>query len=74
MARQLEKFPNLVTMFLTRARDKGAAPFLWAKHAGTWKSISWKEAARQAAAFAESLKRLGLEPGDRVMLVSENRP
>ena len=74
MARQLEKFPNLVTMFLTRAREKGDAPFLWAKRAGTWQSISWKEAARQAAAFAESLKRLGLEPGDRVMLVSENRP
>ncbi|NUT00982.1 MAG: long-chain fatty acid--CoA ligase [Sphingomonas sp.] len=74
MARQLEKFPNLVTMFLTRMREKGNAPFLWAKRAGAWKSISWKEAARQAAAFAQSLKRLGLEPGDRVMLVSENRP
>jgi long-chain acyl-CoA synthetase len=74
MARQLEQFPNLVTMFLTRVREKGDAPFLWAKREGEWRSISWKEAARQAAAFAESLKRLGLEPGDRVMLVSENRP
>ena len=74
MARQLEHFPNLVTMFLTRVREKGDAPFLWAKREGEWRSISWKEAARQAAAFAESLKRLGLQPGDRVMLVSENRP
>ena len=74
MARQLEQFPNLVTMFLTRVREKGDATFLWAKREGEWRSISWKEAARQAAAFAESLKRLGLEPGDRVMLVSENRP
>ena len=32
------------------------------------------EAARQVAALAESLKRIGLKPGDRVMLVSENRP
>jgi long-chain acyl-CoA synthetase len=74
MARQLERFPNLVTMFLTRVREKGDAPFLWAKREGEWRSISWKEAARQAASFAESLRRLGLEPGDRVMLVSENRP
>ena len=74
MARQLEYFPNLVTMFLTRAREKGDAPFLWAKHGGTWEPISWDEAARQAAAFADSLKRIGIEPGDRVMLVSENRP
>ena len=74
MARQLEHFPNLVSMFLTRAGEKGDAPFLWAKREGEWRSISWTEAARQAAAFAESLRRIGLEPGDRVMLVSENRP
>ena len=74
MARQLEHFPNLVTMFLTRARQKGDAPFLWAKRDGSWRSISWAEAARQVAAFAESLRRIGLQPGDRVMLVSENRP
>jgi long-chain acyl-CoA synthetase len=74
MARQLEHFPNLVTMFFTRAREKGDAPFLWAKRGGAWHSTSWTEAARQVAAFAESLKRIGLQPGDRVMLVSENRP
>jgi long-chain acyl-CoA synthetase len=74
MARQLEHFPNLVTMFLTRVREKGDAPFLWAKRGGEWRAISWNEAARQAAAFADGLKALGLEPGDRVMLVSENRP
>ena len=74
MARQLEHFPNLVTMFLTRVREKGDAPFLWAKREGEWRSISWREAARQVAAFAASLRRLGLEAGDRVMLVSENRP
>ena len=74
MARQLEHFPNLVTMFLTRAREKGDAPFLWAKHGGTWHPTSWCDAARQVATFAESLTRIGVEPGDRVMLVSENRP
>jgi long-chain acyl-CoA synthetase len=74
MARQLEQFPNLVTMFLTRVSEKGDLPFLWAKRGGAWQSVSWNEAARQAAALAESLKRIGIAPGDRVMLVSENRP
>jgi len=74
MARQLEQFPNLVSMFLTRVREKGDEPFLWARREGEWRSISWNEAARQVAAFADSLKGLGLAPGDRVMLVSENRP
>jgi long-chain acyl-CoA synthetase len=74
MARQLEQFGNLVAMFLARAGEKRDAPFLWAKRAGTWQAISWTETARQVAALAESLKRMGLQPGDRVGLVSENRP
>jgi long-chain acyl-CoA synthetase len=74
MARQLERFENLVSMFLTRAEEKGDAPFLWAKRDKEWRPISWKETARQVAALAISLKRMGLQRGDRVCLVSENRP
>ena len=74
MARQLEHFENLVALFLTRAWGKGDAPFLWAKREGKWRSTSWTEAARQVASLAASLKRIGLQPGDRVALVSENRP
>jgi long-chain acyl-CoA synthetase len=36
--------------------------------------MSWGEVARQVAALAASLKRIGLESGDRIALVSENRP
>ncbi|MDQ3078646.1 MAG: long-chain fatty acid--CoA ligase [Pseudomonadota bacterium] len=72
--RQLEHFPNLVTMFLTRARENGDKPFLSAKRGGAWRAISYADAARQVAALADSLARIGLKPGDRVMLVSENRP
>ncbi|MGN6849554.1 MAG: AMP-dependent synthetase/ligase [Sphingomicrobium sp.] len=74
MARQLERFDSLVSLFLTRAAEKGERPFLWSKRDGEWRAISWAEAARQVAALAASLKRIGLEPGDRVALVSENRP
>ena len=74
MDRKLEHFPNLVTMFLTRAREKGEAPFLWDKVGDEWQSISWSEAARRVAALGAGLKRLGMKPGDRVMLVAENRP
>jgi long-chain acyl-CoA synthetase len=74
MARQLEHFDNLVSLFLTRAGEKGDRPFLWARREGEWRSISWAEAARQVAALAASLRNIGLQPGDRVCLVSENRP
>ena len=72
--RQLERFENLVAMFFARAKEKGDAPFLWAKQKGQWRSMSWREAAAQVAGLAAGLRRLGMEPGDRVMLVSENRP
>src|SRR5687767_4720961 len=61
-------------MFLGRVRGSGDKPFLWSKRTGAWQAISYNQAARQVAALADSLKKLGLKPGDRVMLVSENRP
>ncbi len=72
--RKLERFENLVAMFFARATEKGDAPFLWHKAGGKWHATSWADAARQVASLATALKALGLKPGDRVMLVSENRP
>ena len=65
---------NLVELLFARADARGEAPFLWAKREGAWHPISWAEAVRQISALAESLRRIGLKDGDRVMLVSENRP
>jgi len=66
--------PNLVTMFLDRAALRGERPFLGFKDGGEWRTISWAETARRVAGLAKSLKAMGLAKGDRVMLVSENRP
>jgi long-chain acyl-CoA synthetase len=65
---------NLVTMFFDQAERRGDRPFLWRKIEGQWRSISWREAAAQVASLAAALKALGILPGDRVVLVSENRP
>ncbi len=72
--RELERFPNLVAMFFARAGEKGDAPFLWAKQTGEWRATSWRSAAEQVARLAAALRGIGLVRGDRVMLVSENRP
>ncbi|TAK09464.1 MAG: long-chain fatty acid--CoA ligase [Rhizorhabdus sp.] len=72
--RSFERFPNLVTMFFARAAEKGDAPFLWAKEEDGWQSQSWAEVARKVASLAAALKAQGLTEGDRVVLVSENRP
>jgi long-chain acyl-CoA synthetase len=72
--RTFEHFPNLAAMFFARAEEGGDKPFLWARQDGAWAPTSWREAARQVASFAEALRAQGLNPGDRVVLVSENRP
>jgi len=69
-----ERFPNLVTLFFTRAKAMGDAPFLWRKTAGQWQSLSWTDVALEVASLASALQAQGLKPGDPVMLVSENRP
>ncbi len=72
--RAFEHFPNLVTMFFARAAQKGEEPFLWSKQNGVWTPISWAETARRVGALAAALRAEGVRPGERVMLVSENRP
>jgi long-chain acyl-CoA synthetase len=66
--------PNLVTLFLQRADEWGDKPFLVAKRDGRWQSLTWREVAEQVCVLAEALRGLGLRDGDRVVLVSENRP
>ena len=67
-------WPNLAAMFFYRVRERGDRPFLWAKRDGTYQPITWREAAAQVEAIALGLRAIGLQRGDRVALVSENRP
>jgi long-chain acyl-CoA synthetase len=70
----LDTANNLVSLFLLRADELGDKPFLWAKREGQWRPVSWHDAATQVCLMAESLRGLGLRDGDRVAVISENRP
>jgi len=70
----LDHFPSLVAMFFDRAGRGGEDPFLWRKADRTWQPLSWRQVANQVSALAHNLRELGLKDGDRVVLVSENRP
>lgn len=65
---------NLPLLFFEQARKHGDKPFLWRKVEGTYKPITWAEAARQANLLSRALRARGLQTGDRVCLISENRP
>ena len=50
------------------------APQLWAKRDGAWQPLTRAEVAERVRALARGLRQLGLKPGERVVLVAENRP
>ncbi|WP_407876394.1 AMP-dependent synthetase/ligase [Qipengyuania nanhaisediminis] len=74
MLQDIDSANNLVELFLKRADEKGDRPFLGRRQDGEWKTQSWREAAEQVCVLAENLRNLGLKDGDRVAIVSENRP
>lgn len=69
-----DKLSSLPAMFFANTKDIGNRPFLWAKHDGEWQPTSGAEAHKKALALSDSLIKLGVSKGDRIVLVSESRP
>ncbi len=65
---------SLPAMFFEVATQRAARPFLWAKRDGKYHPLSWGEAADAVRRLARGLAALGIEAGDRVALIAENRP
>ncbi|MGE4061821.1 MAG: long-chain fatty acid--CoA ligase [Rhodospirillaceae bacterium] len=65
---------SLPGMFYAQARKFGDRPFLFEKRDGAYRGQSWTRIAERISALAHGLKTAGVKPGDRVMLVAENRP
>ncbi|HEY2133838.1 MAG TPA: AMP-binding protein [Acetobacteraceae bacterium] len=68
------QWPNLAAMMFDLARRWPERPMLRAFRGGEWQSLSWGGFARRAAALARALRAAGVAAGDRVVIVSENRP
>lgn len=73
-ARDYERWANLLGAFFEVAERNPDRPFLWRKQANAWQPTTRGEAARTVYALAGGLRSLGLERGERVVLVAENRP
>ena len=67
-------WPNLAAMMFDRARQAPTRPMLRHHADGAWHSITWANFARQAASLARALRANGVNAGDRVLIVAENRP
>jgi len=69
-----EKWNSLPGMMLGLARQWPERPMLRFWRGGGWQRMSWAEYAMAVASVAAGLRQKGVCPGDRVLLVSENRP
>jgi long-chain acyl-CoA synthetase len=67
-------WPNLPAMMFALARTWPDKPMLRCFRNGVWHSIAWGTFGRMAASCARHLRTAGVAAGDRVAIVSENRP
>src|SRR5882762_6792344 len=66
---------TLNQLFFTAVDRHANLPFAFrSKVAGTWLPITHRQAAERVQAISLGLRELGVQPGDRVGIVSENRP
>lgn len=56
------------------AKKIGGAPAFSEKYLGIWQTYSWQETAAEVRALACGLAALGLERGDMVAIIGDNRP
>lgn len=72
---EIDGWENLPAMALDTLARGGDAPFLWDKPecGGEFISHSFAEIRKDVIALSHALIGLGLKPGERVVLVSENR-
>ncbi|TPW02346.1 MAG: long-chain acyl-CoA synthetase, partial [bacterium] len=65
---------TLNDLFTEAVRHHDKPDAFQVKRGGAWRDISHREAARAVDEIAAGLIELGVEPGDRVAILSENRP
>ena len=70
-ATQPETIPSLFWSQVAKYKDRVA---LRKKDFGIWQEITWAEYGEQVRACAFGLISLGLQPGDRAVILSEDRP
>jgi len=74
MSLNFDEFNSVVKIFDKQSSMLQDQPYLWRKIDDKYSSLSWKEVRNNVEIFSTALKNLGILAGDRVVIVSENRP
>ena len=67
----LDTVPKLL---LRNAAQLGARPAMRRKDLGIWQTWTWSQLGDEVRAFGVGLRKLGLERGDAVAIIGDNRP
>lgn len=76
MKLQKNRWSSLSLMFFDQARKLSTQPLLWSRYRKdeSYHSISWKKVADQVLKITGGLMENGVGDGDRVVIISENKP
>jgi long-chain acyl-CoA synthetase len=72
-ASAMSKFQTLIDIYHASIRTFPDTPLFGTKRAGQWQWVTYLEFGRLTDGFRAGLASLGLEPGDRVAIISNNR-
>jgi long-chain acyl-CoA synthetase len=65
---------TLPRLLMENARRLGNRVALREKDFGIWQTVTWRQFADHVRAFAMGLRALGVERGDKVAIIGDNRP
>ncbi|MEJ2014466.1 MAG: long-chain fatty acid--CoA ligase [Limibacillus sp.] len=71
---EYSEYQSVTQAFYEKVEELGDSPFLWRKVDKVYQPMSWNEVAERVKALSLGLRELGVKPGDRVTLVSDNQP
>ena len=74
MSINFDEFNSVVKIFEKQSSVLNDQPYLWSKINDQYVPLSWKEVRNKVESFSTALKNVGILEGDRVVIVSENRP
>ena len=74
MSINFDNYQNIVSMFFEKSKEMKTKPYLWKKNNNIFESLSWEDVMLSVKSIARSLIDLGILKGDRVVILSENRP
>jgi long-chain acyl-CoA synthetase len=66
-----DTFPKLLRY---NAQRHGTRPSMREKNYGIWQSYTWAEVKDEVFRFAAGMKELGVERGDKIAIIGDNRP